>query len=200
LRLRLIKNLLATLFISQGVPMLLAGDECRRSQQGNNNAYCQDNTLSWFDWKLVEKNEGLVRFCRSLIHFRRNQPAVRRVEFPWGEASIPGELPDVMWFGPDGRRKNWSADSASLTSLFTAPPPEDDEPYGRHVLTMMHAGPEPRDFALPSLPKRIAWRTFVDTRQESPGDIYPDLDGPRPEARTTLDHHSMVVLVSDALA
>ena len=63
IRLRQIKNMLATLLLSQGVPMLLAGDECRRTQRGNNNAYCQDNEISWFDWRLVEKHEGLRRFC-----------------------------------------------------------------------------------------------------------------------------------------
>src|SRR5439155_24624850 len=99
LRQRQIRNFLAMLLLSQGVPMLLAGDECRRTQRGNNNAYCQDNPLSWFDWKLVEKNETLVRYCKALIEFRRTQPAVRRAEFLSGEPRYPGALPDVSWFG-----------------------------------------------------------------------------------------------------
>ena len=78
--------MLATLLLSQGVPMLLAGDECRRTQQGNNNAYCQDNEISWFDWELVERNSGLLRFAKSLIAFRKRQPAVRRDSFLVGEA------------------------------------------------------------------------------------------------------------------
>jgi glycogen operon protein len=199
LRLRQIKNLLATLFLSQGVPMLLSGDECRRTQRGNNNAYCQDNTLTWFDWRLAEKNADLLRYCRSLVEFRRTQPAVRRDEFPWGEPTRPGELPDVLWFGPDGRRKIWSSESPSLSCFFAAPPAEDGEPQPRHVLLLLHAGPEPREFILPSFGGPIAWRVFVDTRQESPNDIFPDLDGPLPPplGRVALDHHSMLVFVSD---
>src|SRR5262249_35658930 len=118
LRLRQHKNMLSTLFLSQGVPMLLMGDECRRTQRGNNNAYCQDNAISWFDWKLVEKNDGLVRFSKSLIEFRRQQPAVRRTDFLNGDPPRPGELPDVMWFSPDGRRMDWRATTPSLTCFF----------------------------------------------------------------------------------
>jgi glycogen operon protein len=200
LRVRQIKNMLATLVLSQGVPMLLYGDECRRTQRGNNNAYCQDNATSWFDWKLVEKNSKLVRFTKALIEFRRKQPAVRRVDFLSGESRKPGELPDVLWFGPDGRRKNWSSDAPSLTCVFTAPPAEPPAEPGRHVLLMFHAGREPREFVVPTLSRPIAWRTFLDTRQESPNDIFPDLDGPPepPHGRLVLDHHSTVVFVSAA--
>jgi len=198
LRLRQIKNLLATLFLSQGVPMLLYGDECRRTQRGNNNAYCQDNALSWFDWKLVEKNAGLVHFCKSLIQFRRSEAAVRRTDFLNGEPSRPGELPDVQWFAPDGKKVNWTADDPSLTCFFAAPPAESDQPPSRHVLLMFHAGSEPHDFVLPQLPKPILWRTLLDTRQVSPHDIFPNLDGPFPPplGRLCLDHHSMMVFVS----
>ena len=127
LRLRQIKNMLATLFLSQGVPMLLAGDECRGPTAGNNNAYCQDNALSWFDWKLVEKNADLIRFCKSLIELRRRQPTVRRVDFLVGEPRRSGELPDVLWFGPDGRKMDWNADQPSLTCFFASPAGEPEE-------------------------------------------------------------------------
>jgi glycogen operon protein len=198
LRLRQIKNMLATLFLSQGVPMLLMGDECRRTQRGNNNAYCQDNALSWFDWKLVEKNAGLLRFCQSLIAFRRAQPAVRRSEFLSGDPRQPGEMPDVLWFGPDGRRMNWWAQAASLTCFFASAPPDAHEEPGRHVLVMYHAGAEPREFTIPSLPRPIAWRVFLDTHHESPRDVYPGLDGPQfaPFGRVQLEHHSVMAFVS----
>ena len=81
LRLRQIKNMLSTLLLSQGVPMIVSGDECRRTQNGNNNAYCQDNEISWFDWSLVEKNADLLRFVRALNTFRLSQPTVRRKSF-----------------------------------------------------------------------------------------------------------------------
>ncbi|MGI9519167.1 MAG: glycogen debranching protein GlgX, partial [Pirellulaceae bacterium] len=95
LRVRQIKNLLTTLLLSQGVPMLLSGDECRRTQQGNNNAWCQDNEISWFDWSLVDQNAGLLRFVRNLVHFRRAQPTVRRPWFLTGEKMENRRISDV---------------------------------------------------------------------------------------------------------
>jgi glycogen operon protein len=171
----------------------------RRTQRGNNNAYCQDNSLSWFDWKLVETHEGLERFVRTLVAFRRGQPAVRRVDFPNGEPLAPGGLPEVLWFGPDGRKKDWRANCPSLTCFFAAPHVEPNEPAARHVLLLMHAGGQPRDFTVPTLPKPISWRVFVDTRLPSPEDIYPDLDGALllPSGRLCLEHHSMIALVSN---
>src|SRR5690606_37200735 len=85
LRARQIRNMLATLLLSQGVPMFVSGDEARRTQRGNNNAYCQDNEISWFDWTLVEQNEDLVRFMKALIDFRLHQPTVRRKQFLTGQ-------------------------------------------------------------------------------------------------------------------
>ena len=91
--------MMATLLLSHGVPMILSGDECRRTQLGNNNAWCQDNSMSWFDWRLVERNAELVRFVSELIAFRKREPTVRRTTFMKGEPRRPGELPDVSWFG-----------------------------------------------------------------------------------------------------
>jgi len=200
LRLRQTKNMLATLFLSQGVPMLLSGDECRRTQKGNNNAYCQDNATSWFDWKLVEKNAGLVRFTQALVNFRRDQPTVRRIDFLSGIPSRPTELPDVSWFGPDGGEVDWMTGNHSFVCLFGAPhDAEHRESPTRHVLMLFHSGPAPRDFVLPKVPKRIRWRTFVDTMQESPHDVYPNFDGPPAPAsgRVRLDHHSLLCFVSE---
>src|SRR3972149_1138427 len=99
LRDRQIRNMLASLLLSQGVPMLLFGDEVRRTQRGNNNAYCQDNATGWFDWRLVERNSEMLRFTQALIAFRRKQPNVRRPMFLTGTAEKPGHLPDVSWYG-----------------------------------------------------------------------------------------------------
>ncbi|MGL5098314.1 MAG: glycogen debranching protein, partial [Planctomycetia bacterium] len=95
LRLRQLKNFLATLLLSQGVPMLLGGDEFRRTQRGNNNCYCQDNELSWFDWNLVQKNGELYRFTRELIAFRRNHPVFRRTKFFKGEPPAGRQNNDI---------------------------------------------------------------------------------------------------------
>jgi glycogen operon protein len=183
LRLRQLKNNLATLLLSQGVPMLLAGDECRRTQRGNNNAYCQDNEISWFDWRLVEENAELVRFCRSLIAFRRRQPTVRRTYFLSGQPVDTNELPDVNWFSPLGTAVDWSNGDRAFTCLLTAPGPvEDKEQNGRDVLMLFNAAPESHDFLLPAIVKArgVRWRLFLDTAADTPEDIYPDSDGPPP--------------------
>jgi glycogen operon protein len=178
-RTRQIKNLLTSLMLSQGVPMLLSGDECRRTQGGNNNAYCQDNRTSWFDWRLVEKNADLVRFCRALIHFRRLQPSVRRELYPSGHADGPDALPDVSWHSASGMNVDWNGHDLSLICLLNRPPAaEDPEGEGREVLLMINSNPQPREFQLPDAAQQIAWKLFIDTAAVPPGDIYPDLDGP----------------------
>jgi glycogen operon protein len=111
LRERQMRNFLATLFLSQGVPMLLAGDERCRTQHGNNNAYCQDNELSWLDWSLDERRASLLEFTQRLIRLRQEHPVFRRSRFLEGVAETSG-LPDVYWFRPDGRRmtrRDWDS-------------------------------------------------------------------------------------------
>jgi glycogen operon protein len=98
LRLKQIKNFAVLLLLSQGVPMFVAGDEVRRTQNGNNNAYCQDNEISWFDWRLVEKNKELLRFFSLLIDFRKRHPIIHRPRFFDGTVNERG-LPDISWHG-----------------------------------------------------------------------------------------------------
>ena len=201
IRLRQIKNMMATLLLSQGVPMIVAGDECRRTQQGNNNAYCQDNELSWFDWKLVEKNSDLLRFCQGLIAFRKQQPSVRRETFLSGhpQAHDDGSLPDVSWFGPLGTAVDWDEGQSALICLLTRPKPDaDPEGIGRDVLFLINSTGEPKDFILPPATKGTQWRLFVDTAATTPKDIYPDLDGAAPPTshRLTLTYRSMMVYVA----
>lgn len=178
-RVRQIKNMLATLLLSQGVPMILAGDECRRTQRGNNNAYCQDSDVSWFDWSLVEKNADLVRFFRGLTRFRRQQPTVRRRRFLNGESQGEDRLPEVSWFSSLGVAVNWNGDDLSLICLIT-PPGREEDPHrlGREVLLLVNANPQPREFILPAVAKGISWRLFADTAADPPHDIFPALDGP----------------------
>src|ERR687898_572297 len=103
LRLRQKRNFLATLFLSQGVPMLLAGDEFGRTQLGNNNAYCQDNEISWLDWKLDRPRRELLQFTRFLIRFRDEHPVLRRRHFFQGRRIRGSEVKDLAWFRPDGK-------------------------------------------------------------------------------------------------
>jgi glycogen operon protein len=215
LRLRQIRNMLATLLLSQGVPMLLAGDECRRTQSGNNNAYCQDNPLSWFDWSLVESNGDLVRFVRELARFRLGNPTLRRRSFLVGGSSGTGVLPDVEWFSPDGTHVDWYAADASLVCFFAAPSretllAEDDiaaggmEGTARHVLIFTHAGSLPRSFHFPRPPlvAELPWRLFVHTGQHAPDDIFADGLGPPVDVTKPLElpERSLVCLVAEANA
>jgi glycogen operon protein len=200
LRERQIKNMLATLLFSQGVPMIVFGDECRRTQRGNNNAYCQDNEISWFDWSLVERNADLVRFARTLIHFRRGQPSVRRPAFLTGRPTQEGELPDLSWYSPLGTAVDWYGHDLALTCLLKAPEPhQDPEGLGRSVLLLVNATHEPREFIIPPVARGLPWRQFIDTAEPSPYDIYPQADGPRlPETgRLTVPYRSLTCFVAE---
>jgi isoamylase len=181
MRAKQVRNFLATLMLSQGVPMLVAGDETRRTQRGNNNAYCQDNPTSWFDWHLVERHDDLVRFVKTLIEFRRSQPTVRRASFLSGHPIGEQQFPDVSWFGADGGQHHWDAYDHSLICLFgAAPAPAAAKYAGRHVMMFIHAGSLPREFQLPVETRRIGWRLFINTAAETPFDAFPSLDGPAP--------------------
>ncbi|MBX7168544.1 MAG: glycogen debranching protein GlgX [Pirellulales bacterium] len=183
IRARQVKNMLSTLLFSLGVPMVLAGDECRRTQQGNNNAYCQDNEISWFDWSLVNEHVDLVRFAQALIAFRNSQPTVRRTRFLSGETPAPGGLPDVSWYGPSGGTVDWS--SHSLTCILGAIPATEIGPNNqvpRHVMLCFHSGLEPLPFVVPLAVRDVPWRLLVDTAAPSPRDIFPACDGPAPPA------------------
>ncbi|HVW38744.1 MAG TPA: glycogen debranching enzyme, partial [Pirellulales bacterium] len=167
--------------------------------QGNNNAYCQDNVISWFDWNLVTKNADLWRFCQGLIAFRKRQPTVRRADFLRGEPAASGHLPDVSWFSPDGGPVDWSNGESSLVCLFGAWPATGAESVvARHVMLLIHAGWAPRHFTLPKLAEGVKWRLFVNTAAESPADIYPDADGPPPlDGRLTLVERSLMCYVAE---
>ena len=181
-RQRQLKNMLATLMLSQGVPMIVAGDECRRTQRGNNNAYCQDNELSWFDWGLADTHEDLVRFFQALVQFRREQPTVRRKSFLTGRATEEGGLPDVSWFSALGVAVDWTSNDLALICLLTPPQDEEGQKAGQEVLLLVNSTSNPREFILPAVAKGLKWRLFIDTAAEAPRDIFPNLDGPAPIA------------------
>jgi len=193
---------------------MLAGDECRRTQQGNNNAWCQDNAVSWFDWGLVQEHTDLFRFVAGLIRFRLGNPTLRRRTFLAGGVSADGALPDVEWFSPEGAHIDWYAADASLTCSFGPPTAEelarDPEPavggtegVPRHVLVFAHAGSLPRTFQFPdSAPLRsLTWRTFIQTAAAPPADVWPDGNGPVVDvtAPLLLPERSLVCLVADAV-
>jgi len=190
LRNRQIRNFATLLMLSQGIPMMLMGDEVRRSQGGNNNAWCQDNPVGWFDWSDVAREADMLRFWSRLIAFRRAHPALMRSRFFTG-ARNAGGLPDISWHGTDLDAPGWDDPTArALAFTLGAPAAEAD----LHVMTNMFW--EPLDMAVPALPGR-AWLRAIDTARPAPDDITPDGVACAPEAgRLRVEARSVVVLVS----
>jgi isoamylase len=158
MRNRLIKSFLLTLFVSRGVPMLLGGDEFRRTQRGNNNAYCQDNEVSWFDWNLAEKHKDIHRFTRGMIAFRRAHPVLRNEVF-YTDA-------DIRWFAPNGGVPGWMDARQKSFACRILGQTEPD------LFLMFNADTRSVDFAIPSLPAGKIWRLAVDTSRTPPDDIF----------------------------
>lgn len=199
-RLVQLKNFLATLMLSQGMPMLAAGDEFGRTQFGNNNAYCQDNELSWLNWKLLEDNEELSRFTCELMAFRRANAALRRERFLSGLPEIEGELPDVGWFNAAGLPVDWQRDRASLFCLLGRTAATARECAGRAVLILLHAGETHQTFELPLAAAAMKWRVVIDTSKPAPDDIYSGLEGPiLKEARFIVPGPCVCCFVEDSL-
>ncbi len=193
--------MMTTLMLSQGVPMLVSGDEVRRTQRGNNNAYCQDNDTSWFDWRAVEKNADMFRFTQGLIAFRRSQPTVRRGTFLTGLPVAGRTVPDVSWYAPDGTPLNWGQGELAMMVYISAPAPIDDpDNAGRDILMLFNSTGEQREFSIPNLGQNLTWGLFVDTAADSPADIFPSLNGPKPadHGAVTLISHALKVFVSEA--
>ncbi|MCX5787771.1 MAG: hypothetical protein NTX64_04565 [Elusimicrobia bacterium] len=154
MRVRQIKNMLATLMLSQGVPMLVAGDECRRTQRGNNNAYCQDNELTWFDWELARKNADFTEFVRKAIALTRTYPVLQMRQFMVGKGESAGAgEPEIVWYGPDLDSPHWGDPEARLLCYQLATP----------LFFIWNTGHLPAQVRLPELRAHRRWRRIVDT-------------------------------------
>jgi len=169
LRERQKKNVIAILLLSQGTPMILAGDEFGRTQRGNNNAYCQDNDISWVDWTLREKNKELYRFSKAMIRFRLTYSVLRKREYFWGDLTKHGD-PEIAWHGVKLNQPDWGFHSHTIAFTLAG---EDPREY-LHI--MMNFWTEPLEFELPLLPPGFQWRRVIDTSLASPNDI--DESGP----------------------
>ncbi len=182
LRLRQIKNMLATLLLSQGVPMLLAGDECRRTQQGNNNTYCQDNGLSWFDWSLVETNDELLKFCSGLIQIRKNLFTLRQPEFVTGLTPFGCTVPGISWFNAHGKPINWSESYHTLVCVLGGVSKHGGAEISGDLMLITHAGPDPRMVELPEVTLPEKWRLMIDTAADTNNGLFIDGNGPHPDS------------------
>jgi isoamylase len=171
LRARQQRNFLATLFLSQGVPMLLGGDELSRSQGGNNNAWCQDNEISWFDWELDDDERRLLEFVRRLIFLRRNHPVFRRNRFFSGSGD---DLPDVWWMRPDGRKmtqRDWRNPDARAIGVFlngdelNMTTQSGEELEDESFLVLFNAHHESLTFRLPTRRFGARWKLELSTAE-----------------------------------
>jgi isoamylase len=181
------RNFLATLLLSQGVPMLLAGDELGQSQRGNNNAYCQDNDLSWINWELSEEGKQLLDFACLLTKFRKQQPVLKRRKFFQGRSIRGAEIKDVTWFDPSEKEMNdqaWNAGFVRcLGVLWAGDVIEDVDETGQRIegetlLILLNAHHEPIPFQLPAHDHEARWELVLDTARPS-GDSNPS--GPASE-------------------
>ncbi|MER7751353.1 glycogen debranching protein GlgX [Kitasatospora sp. NPDC097643] len=186
LRLRQLRNLMATLLLSAGVPMITAGDEFGRTQGGNNNAYCQDNEVGWLDWSLLDEPDwqGLFELTATLVRLRRAHPVLRQRAFFSGRAATPGGQPDLAWFTPLGKEMteaDWFAPTACLGMLLSGTAMSERDEAGRpsrddSFLLLLNAGPDPVVFTLPGEPwaaPEAAYETVADTAAAGTGEPYP---------------------------
>jgi glycogen operon protein len=168
----LAKNFLATLLFSIGTPMLLGGDEFRRTQGGNNNAYCQDNETSWYDWRLLETHRDLMRFARLAVAFRKRHPAFRRPEFFTGQDADFNSTPDITWFDEEGKSPDWALIDARIAARIDGSKADiladrDDSDF----YLIFNAKASSAVFKLGPAPMARHWHRVVDTSLPSPEDF-----------------------------
>jgi glycogen operon protein len=178
LRERQVRNLMATLFLSQGVPMLLCGDEIGRTQQGNNNAYCQDNRISWVDWERAPAFADLLEFTRYVIRLRRDFPVLRRRRFFQGRSIRGSSVKDIAWYLPGGREmsdQDWSAGTGRTFGVWLAGGGGDaageigGDPPSATLFLAFNAGHERVRFVLPLVEPGGRWVRILDTAQRQWG-------------------------------
>ncbi len=177
LRARQKRNFLLTLFLSQGVPMLLAGDEMGRTQAGNNNAYCQDNEVSWVDWSRADAERDLLAFTETLAGLRREHPVFRRRRFFRGRRDEPGdESSDIIWLTPAGQemtQADWDADYAKSLAVFlngeaiSEPDVRGEQVSDAKFLLLFNAHSNPLTFTLPEASLAAGWEVMIATAPQS---------------------------------
>ena len=195
LRERQVRNLFATLVVSQGVPMLQAGDEFGRTQRGNNNAYCQDNEISWIDWDLAKRRVWLTAFVRQLLTLRKHAPGLHRDTFLKGARQVDRTHKDVSWRHPLGHEMNagdWHDENARALGVLIGHAFAD--PHGTpngHLLFLCNTGDTPVDFRLPAPKTNAVWQVVFDTARWRSSDF-----GKRLAAGETcaVSFHSCVLL------
>jgi isoamylase len=199
LRERQKRNFLATLLFSQGVPMLCGGDELGRTQQGNNNAYCQDNEISWFDWELDDRRKALLDFTRRLIALRQRHPNLRRRKFFLGRPIRGSDVKDITWFTPDGHEmteQDWAAGWQRCFATRLGDQLGEVDERGELIeddvlLVLLNGHHDPVSFTLPSARDGESWDVVVDTSRP---DLRAGKESHQPGDHLELTARSLVVL------
>ena len=197
LRRRLMKNAVAILFVSQGVPMILMGDEVARTKKGNNNTYCQDNDLTWFDWTRLKTQADMLRFFANCIAFRKAHPVLRnRFHFQQIDSNNSG-YPDISWHGVEAWNPDWSPSSRILAFMLCGEHARAGKQPDDYIYVGMNMHWDAHTFDLPRLPKGWAWHQFANTSLPSPDDICePGYERPLDEPeQLVLGPRSVVILV-----
>jgi len=203
IRERQMKNFFATLLVSLGTPMLLGGDEFMRTQRGNNNAYCQDNEISWFDWSLFEKHSDFYRFAKEMIKFRLRHPGFMRPEFYTGRGGAYKAIPDISWYDESGEAPDWDEIGYYLamrllgTKADTLADKDDNDFY-----IMFNADIDLQQFIIAEPPPKKIWWRVVDTGISSPNDILlPGNEESLSSQRAySVKARSMVILMSKEIS
>jgi len=195
LRTRQVKNFAAILLLSQGVPMFVAGDEVRRTQRGNNNTYCQDNEINWFDWTLVDKHHDVFQFFSRMIAFRKSHPILHRSRFFTGQINRRGLL-DIAWHGCRLYSPGWNDPSSHVLAFTMGGFAEAGSPEDVDLHVMLNMGWEDLDFDIPPLENR-QWYRLVDTSLPSPEDFATPGEAPVISGNMyRVNNRSVVVLLS----
>jgi glycogen operon protein len=171
LRVRQQKNAMVLLFCSQGVPMLYMGDECGRTQLGNNNAYCHDEEWNWLNWNPDADGMEVLRFTRQMIAFRKATPALRQREFLTARDQVGSGYPDISWHGVLPWRPDWSLSSRSLAFMLCGRHSEAAGGPADFIYVACNMYYKPLNFGLPVLPRGMTWRRFADTSLAHPDEI-----------------------------
>ncbi len=202
LRLRQMRNFLATLLVSQGVPMICGGDEIARTQRGNNNAYCQDNDTTWYNWDLSDDQKNLLDFTRYLVALRRGQPALRRRKFFHGRKIRGSEIKDISWFSPTGHEmtdEEWNADFVRTLGVRLSGDLIDERDslgrplVGETLLILFNAHYEAVPFVLPAHRKGAHWSLLFDTADPRAGAFRPRKSFYRGGRSYTVEGRSLVL-------
>jgi len=198
-RRRQIKNILTTLLLSHGIPMILAGDEMRRTQMGNNNAYCQDNEISWLDWSLLEKHNDIFSFVQKLIAFRKNHTVIRRKRFTVATNFVDPQS-DITWHGKKPFAPDWSSASSFIACMFNGRSTIAD--YGRadiDIYIAFNASLFNLSVELPAPPNGKEWKRVIDTSREYPDDFIEEGLAEAVKSRQKIMRKSTLLLISEPL-